>query len=327
MTLTQIVKAGTLAAILTASTSVAALSADWRGWNIHPEGYPNTVALEQFADEVEASTEGRVTAEVFNGGVLGSQADAIDQLQAGALDFANFNMGPMGPVVPLANVLSLPFLFASIDQMFEAMDGEIGERFAAAMEEKGIVPLSWFDSGSRSFYNSQRPIETPADLEGLKFRVMGNQLYVDMVDQLGGNATPMAFSEVFQSLKTGVIDGAENNYPSYESTNHFEVAGFYSITDHLILPECLCVSKTAWDALSEEDQAAVRAAAESAAMRQRELWTERSGASREAVEAAGVKINEVADKAPFQDAMGPLYEAFIAENPDAASLIEEIRAM
>lgn len=327
MTLTHCIKAGALAAILTASTSVAALSADWRGWNIHVEDYPNTVAMEQFAEEVEASTDGRVTAEVFNGGVLGSQADAIDQLQAGALDFANFNMGPMGPVVPLANVLSLPFLFASIDQMFEAMDGEIGEAFAAAMEEKGIVPLSWFDSGSRSFYNSKRPIETPADLEGLKFRVMGNQLYVDMVDQLGGNATPMAFSEVFQSLKTGVIDGAENNYPSYESTNHFEVAGYYSITDHLILPECLCVSKTAWDALSEEDQAAVRAAAESAAMRQRELWTERSSASREAVEAAGVQINEIADKAPFQDAMTPIYEAFTADNPEAAALIEQIRAM
>jgi tripartite ATP-independent transporter DctP family solute receptor len=210
--------------------------------------------------------------------------------------------------------------------MHRAMDGEIGQRFSDAMAEKGIVALSWYDSGSRSLYNSKRPIMQPTDVEGLKIRVMNNDLYVQMINQLGGNATPMAFAEVFQSLRTGVIDGAENNYPSFESTNHFEVARYYSITDHLILPECVCVSKTAWDALSAEDQEAVREAARASAETQRELWNERSAASRAAVEAAGVKINTVEDKAAFQAAMQPIYDKFLSENPDFAGLIDDIRA-
>ena len=283
--------------------------------------------MDEFAAAVEEATEGRVSVDVFHSGVLGDQPDAIEQMRAGALEVGNFNMGPMGPVVPMTNVLSLPFLFQSVERMHEAMDGEIGERFAQALEEEGIVALSWFDSGSRSLYNTKGPIETPADVEGLKFRVMSNDLYVDMIDALGGNATPMAYSEVFQALRTGVIDGAENNYPSFESSNHFEAAPYYSVTDHLILPECLCVSKAAWDALSPEDQEAVRGAARDAAARQRELWAERSDASRAKVEEAGVEINEVADKAAFQAAMQPLYDAFVAENPDFEQLLTDIQSM
>lgn len=323
---TTTARGAALAALLAATATIAAAQ-DWRAWNIHPEDYPNSVAIDAFAAAVEEGTEGRVTVEVFHNGVLGSQPDAIDQMRAGALEAGNFNMGPMGPVVPAANVLSLPFLFASIDQMHEAMDGEIGGRFAEAMEAEGIVALSWFDSGSRSFYNTRGPIETPADLDGMKFRVMNNDLYVDMVDALGGNATPMAYGEVFQSLRTGVIDGAENNYPSFESSNHYEVAKYYSITDHLILPECLCVSKSAWDALSAEDQEVVRRAAQDAAQEQRALWAERSEASRAKVEEAGVAVNEVADKAPFQEAMGTVYDGFIEQNPEFEELLSDIQAM
>ena len=314
-------------AALCALLAAPGLAADWRGWNIHPEDYPNSVALESFAQAVEAATEGRVTVEIFHNGVLGSQPDAIEQLRAGALDVANFNMGPMGPVVPATNVLSLPFLFSSVDQMHQAMDGEIGGRFADALAEEGIVALSWFDSGSRSLYNVERPIETPADVEGMKFRVMNNDLYVDMIDALGGNATPMDYGEVFQALRTGVIDGAENNWPSFESSNHYEAAPYYSITDHLILPECLCVSQPAWEALSAEDQEAVRQAALDAAAEQRALWEERSEASRAKVEEAGVEVNEVADKAAFQAAMQPIYEAFVAENPDLEPLLRDIQGM
>lgn len=324
--MTTIIRGAALAALLVGAAGHAAAQ-DWRAWNIHPEDYPNGVAMDAFAAAVEEATEGRVTVEVFHQGVLSSQPDAIDQMRAGALEVGNFNMGPMGPVVPATNVLSLPFLFASVEQMHEAMDGEIGGRFAEALAEEGIVALAWFDSGSRSFYNTRGPIETPDDMDGLKFRVMNNDLYVDMVDALGGNATPMAYAEVFQSLRTGVIDGAENNYPSFESSNHFEVAQYYSITDHLILPECLCVAQSAWEALSAEDQEAIRAAARDAAEEQRKLWAERSDASRAKVEEAGVAINEVADKAAFQEAMGPVYDAFIEQNPEFEDLLREIQAM
>ncbi|AXS41591.1 TRAP transporter substrate-binding protein [Breoghania sp. L-A4] len=314
-----------LAGALTLSAT-AAQAADWRGWNIHPEGYPNTVALEQFAKDVTEKTDGRVTATVYNGGVLGSQPDAIEQTRNGALDFANFNMGPMGPIIPETNVLSLPFLFNGVDQMHKVMDGPIGKKFSAAMEKEGLVSLAWFDSGSRSFYNTKHPIETPEDVAGMKIRVMNNDLYVDMVAQLGGNATPMAFGEVFQSLKTGVIDGAENNYPSFESTNHYEVAPYYSITDHLIIPECVCIAKASWDKLSAEDQAIVSAAAVSAAKTQRDLWAKRSDESRKKVEAGGVKVNEVKDKSAFQEKMKPVYATFIEQNPDLADWITEIQS-
>lgn len=299
---------------------------DWRGWNIHPPGYPNTVALEAFAEAVGEKTEGRVTAQVYNNAVLGDQPDAIEQTRSGALDFANFNMGPMGPIVNETNVLSLPFIFDSVDHMHTVMDGEIGDRFAEALAEKNLIALSWFDSGARSLYNTERPIHTPEDVQGLKIRVMNNDLYVNMIEALGGNATPMAYGEVYQSLTTGVLDGAENNYPSFESSNHYEAVGYYSLTEHLIIPECLCIAKASWEALSDEDQAIIEEEAVKAAQMQRELWVESSQASRQKVLDAGVEINEVEDKAAFQELMQPVYAEFIAENPELESLIDDIRA-
>jgi tripartite ATP-independent transporter DctP family solute receptor len=326
MTIRSLLCKTALAGTMSLALASSALADNWRGWNIHPPGYPNTVALEQFAKDVTEKTEGRVTAQVYNNGVLGDQPDAIEQTRNGALDFGNFNMGPIGPIVPEANVLSLPFLFSSIDHMHEVMDGEIGQRFADAMEEKGLVALAWFDSGTRSLYNTKRPIEKPEDVSGLKIRVMNNDLYVDMIDALGGNATPMAYGEVYQSLKTGVIDGAENNYPSFESSNHYEAARYYSATEHLMIPECICIAKASWDELSDEDKEIVREAARAAAERQRELWAEQSQKSKAEVEQAGVAVNEVEDKSAFQEAMKPVYDKFVAANPDLAPLIEEIRS-
>ncbi|MGP8292068.1 TRAP transporter substrate-binding protein [Vreelandella zhanjiangensis] len=308
------------------AAAVSAQADNWRGWNIHPDGYPNTVALEAFAEAVKEQTEGRVTPRVYNNAVLGDQSDAIEQTRNGALDFANFNMGPMGPIVKETNVFSLPFLFTDIDHMHTVMDGEIGQRFADALEDKGLVVLSWFDSGSRSIYNTKRPIHTPEDVQGLKIRVMNNDLYVEMMEALGGNATPMAYGEVYQSLTTGVLDGAENNYPSFESSNHYEAAEYYSLTEHLIIPECLCVAKASWDKLSEEDQEIIREEAMNASVMQRELWVESSQESRQIILDHGVEINEVEDKAAFQALMEPMYENFIANNPGTGELIEEIRA-
>ncbi|MDW5377569.1 TRAP transporter substrate-binding protein [Halomonas sp. HP20-15] len=313
--------AGALAAM-----AMPAQADQWRGWNIHPPGYPNSVALESFAQEVAEKTDGRVEPKVYHNGVLGDQPDAIEQVRSGALDFANFNMGPMGPIVPATNVLSLPFIFNSVEDMYKVMDGEIGQRFADALAEKNLIALSWFGSGARSLYNTDHPIKTPDDVKGVKARVMNNDLYVKMIDNMGGNATPMAYGEVYQALKTGVIDGAENNYPSYESSGHYEVAKYYSLTEHLILPECLCVAKSSWEALSEEDQKAVREAAEDAAKEQRQLWEKGVEKSKQKVLDAGVKINEVDDKAAFQEKMQPIYDEFVKQNPQLESLVKDIQA-
>ncbi len=306
-----------------AATSVTAK--ELRGWNIHVEDYPVSIAMESFAAEIAERTDGELTAKIFHNGVLGSQPDAIEQIRLGVIDFGEFSLGPMGTSVPETNVVSLPFIFSSIPKMYELMDGEVGEAIGAGMMARGIVPLGWYDAGARSFYNSVRPINTPADVEGLKIRVMSNDLFVSMVESMDGNATPMAFAEVYQSIQTGVVDGAENNPPSYESTSHFEVANFYSLTEHLIIPECLCMSKVTWDKLTPEQQTIVKEAGRSSATLQRELWQAREAASMEIVQAGGTVVNTIADKGPFQKAMAPVYEKFLAENPDLADLVNLIR--
>jgi tripartite ATP-independent transporter DctP family solute receptor len=304
----------------------AADAAEWRGWNIHADGYPNTVAMDKFAELLAEKTGGEITLQMFHGGTLGSQPDAVEQVRAGALEIGNFNLGPIGPIVPEANVVSLPFIFKDVGHMFRVLDSEGGKAIADGMAAKGLTPLAWYDAGARSFYNGEKPINTPADVVGMKVRVMNNDLFTGMISELGGNPSPMAFAEVYQALKTGVVDGAENNWPSYESTGHFEVAGYYSLSQHLIIPECICVNTATFDALSPEMQAAVTEAAQESALMQRELWAAREDASRKAVEAGGVVVNEVADKAPFQAAMAPVYEAYFKSNPDLRSLVELIQA-
>ncbi|MCF2904233.1 TRAP transporter substrate-binding protein [Octadecabacter sp. CECT 8868] len=306
-----------------AATTVSA--EELRGWNIHVEDYPVSIAMEAFAEEVAERTGGDLTLKTFHNGVLGSQPDAIEQLRLGVLDFGEFSLGPFGTSVPEANVVSLPFIFPSIPAMYEMMDGEVGEAISEGMRARGVEPLGWYDAGARSFYNSVRPINTPADVEGLKIRVMSNDLFVQMVESMDGNATPMAFAEVYQSIQTGVVDGAENNPPSYESTSHYEVASYYSLTEHLIIPECLCMSKITFDGLSEEHQAILREAGHNSAVLQRELWQAREAASMEIVEAGGTVVNTIADKGPFQDAMAPVYEGFLEANPDLADLVNLIR--
>lgn len=305
----------------------SAASADnWRGWNIHVDGYPNTVAMDKFAELLAEKTDGEITLQMFHGGTLGSQPDAVEQVRAGALEIGNFNLGPIGPIVPAANVVSLPFIFKDVPHMFRVLDSEGGAAIAEGMAEKGLYPLAWYDAGARSFYNGEKPINTPADVEGMKVRVMNNELFTGMISELGGNPSPMAFAEVYQALKTGVVDGAENNWPSYESTGHFEVAGYYSLSQHLIIPECICINADTYAALSPEMQEAVTEAAQESAEMQRDLWNKRELASREAVEAGGVVVNEVADKGPFQDAMTPVYEAYFQSNPDLRPLVELIQA-
>ncbi len=312
---------GTCMALAASSASAQEL----RGWNIHVEDYPVSIAMESFAAEIAERTGGELTAKTFHNGVLGSQPDAIEQIRLGVLDFGEFSLGPMGTSIPETNVVSLPFIFPSIPAMYEMMDGEVGDAIGAGMIERGIVPLGWYDAGARSFYNSVRPINTPADVEGLKIRVMNNDLFVSMVESMDGNATPMAFAEVYQSIQTGVVDGAENNPPSYESTSHFEVAKYYSLTEHLIIPECLCMSKVAWDKLTPEQQTIVMEAGRNSANLQRELWQAREAASMEIVQAGGTTVNTIEDKGPFQDAMAPVYDKFLSDNPDLADLVNLIR--
>jgi len=312
-----------IALIVGFSASVQA--AEWKGWNIHVEGYPNTIALDNFAQLLDQKSGGQMKLKMYHAGTLGSQPDAIEQVRLGGLEIANFSLGPLGPVVPEANVVSLPFIFKDPDHAFRVLDGKAGDMIKEGMAKKGLISLAWYDGGARSFYNSKKPINTPADVAGMKVRVMNNDLYSGMIKALGGNPSPMAFSEVYQSLKTGVVDGAENNWPSYESTGHYEVAKYYSLSQHLIIPETLCINAAVWDKLSADEQKILKEAAEESAVLQRKLWKERSKASEEKVLAGGAVFNTIPDKSAFQAAMKPVYEKYLAENPDLRPLVELIQ--
>jgi len=313
--------------LLTGALVALSLNANaetWKAWNIHNDGHPNTAAMDRFSELASEATGGEVSVEMFHGGVLGSQPDALEQVRLGAIEIGNFNLGPIGPIVKEANLVSLPFIFKSVPHMFRVLDGEAGDTIANAMSEAGIKPLAWFDAGARSFY-AQKPINAPADVEGLKIRVMNNDLYTSMISAMGGNPSPMAFSEVQQALKTGVVDGAENNLPSFNSVGHYEVTTNYSLSEHLIIPECICVNTAKFDALSAEMQEALSGAAQEAAVYQRELWEVQTGEARTKVEDAGIVVNEIADKGPFQEAMVSVYDEYLKANPDMAELVELAR--
>jgi tripartite ATP-independent transporter DctP family solute receptor len=297
----------------------------WKGWNIHVEGYPNTIAMDKFADLLKEKSGGTLQLKMYHAGTLGNQPDAIEQVRIGGLEIANFSLGPLGPIVPEANVVSLPFIFKDTDHVWRVLEGKAGEMINAGLEKKGLISLAWYDGGARSFYNSKKPIKTPADVSGMKIRVMNNDLYSGMIAALGGNPSPMAFSEVYQSLKTGVVDGAENNWPSYESTGHFEVAKYYSISQHLIIPEIVAINADVYRSLSAEQQKVLQEAAQESALLQRKLWKERSQASEKKVLSGGAVANPIPDKSAFQAAMKPVYDKFLAENPTLKPLVEIIQ--
>ena len=321
-----------LKTILAAGVATGALaSGAWaceitlRSSDTHPEGYPTVTAVQYMGDLLEERTDGRICIEVYHSAQLGQEADTIEQTQLGVIDMNRVSLGPFNNIIEETKVFSLPYIFRSTEHMHRVVDGDIGQDVLAEFENHNLVGLGFFDGGSRSFYNSQRPINSMADLEGLSFRVMQSDVFVDMVNALGANATPMPYGEVYSSIQTGVIDGAENNWPSFESSGHFEVAGYYTLDQHLIVPEVLVMSLNSWNGLSGDDQALIRQAARDAVPFMREQWAAREAASEEIVRAAGVEIITDIDKTPFIEAMVPVYETHVTTD-SLRSLVERIQA-
>lgn len=308
-----------------AAGAAAAQEIVLRSADTHPDGYPTVEAVKHMSELLMERSDGRIAIEVFHSRQLGEESDTIEQTRFGVIDMNRINLAPLNNLIPETSVPALPYIFRSIDHMRAVMDGEIGQEILDAMEEHDLIGLAYYDSGARSFYNSVRPIETVADLEGMKIRVQQSDLFIAMMDALGANATPMPFGEVYSGLQTGVVDGAENNWPSYESTNHYQVAQYYSLDEHSMSPEVLVMSKQSWDALSAEDQELIRQAARDSVGHMRELWDAREAESRRIVEEAGSQINEV-EKQPFIDAMQPVYDQFVTD-PALQDMVERIRAV
>jgi tripartite ATP-independent transporter DctP family solute receptor len=318
-----IVMALTLTGALIFGTKVQAR--EFRAADDQPEDYPTVKAQKYMGELLNKATDGKYTVKVYHSGQLGSEKDTIEQIKLGAIDFLRVNAGPLSPICPTVIVPVMPFLFTDKQQMRRVLDGPIGDDILAGCTSQGIIGLAFYDNGSRSFYTTKGPINTLADIKGRKIRVQQSDLAVAMIRALGANPTPMPYGEVFTGLKTGLIDGAENNWPSFMSSHHYEVAKFYSLTEHSMSPEVLVMSKKVWDTLTPDDQKAIRQAAKASVPYMRKLWDEMEVAARAEIERAGVKVIDV-DKAPFQAAMQPVYDQFVNGNPELKSLLQRIQA-
>jgi tripartite ATP-independent transporter DctP family solute receptor len=232
------------------------------------------------------------------------------------------NVAPMNGVCPMTMVPTMPFLFRSVEHMRAALDGPIGEEILRSCDSVGYVGLAFYDSGARSIY-ARKPVRTVADAKGMKIRVQQSDLWVALMGAMGANATPMAYGEVYTGLKTGLIDAAENNFPSYDTARHFEAATIYSRTEHSMAPEILVFSKVIWDKLPKAEQDMIRAAAKDSVKVQRASWDEQENKSFARMKAAGVQIIEV-DKQSFQSVMGPVYDRFMT-TPDMKRLVKAIQ--
>ena len=313
----------TLAALL-ACAAFAAQATEFRSTDIHPDGYPTVEAVKYMGTVLTKLTNGKDSIKVFNNSALGAEKDTIEQTKIGALDFVRINVAPMNNICPETMVPTMPFLFRSTEHMRKVLDGPIGDQILKACESQGYIGLAFYDSGARSLYTTKKPVKSLADVKGMKIRVQQSDLWVALLQAMGANATPMPYGEVYTALKTGVVDGAENNFPSYDTARHFEVAKYYAQTDHSMAPEMLLMSKKVWDTLSPQDQQIIRDAAKASVPYMRKLWDEKELESRKKVEAGGAQIVEV-DKKSFQDAMKPVYDKFITD-PKLKDMVQKVQA-
>lgn len=313
-----------LAAIAIACMPAAAGARDFRSADVHPGDYPTVAAVNYMGRLLKERSQGRIGVRVYPSGALGTEKDNIEQLRIGGLDMMRINVAPLNSVVPETIATGLPFVFRSTEHMRKVLDGPIGEEILKSMESQGLVGLAFYDSGARSFYTTRKPIRAVADMKGLKIRVIQSDLFVAMVEALGANPTPMPYGEVYTALKTGIVDAAENNWPSYESSRHFEAARFYSTTEHSLAPEVLVFSKKIWDGIPAADQALLRQAAKESVPYMRKLWDEREVKSRKAVEAAGSQVIAIVNRQEFIDAMKPVYARF-ASTPKLKDLVKRIQ--
>ncbi|WP_449234580.1 TRAP transporter substrate-binding protein [Azospirillum doebereinerae] len=294
----------------------------FRSADVQPGDYPTVKAVQYMSEQLSKDTNGKYTIRVFPSSQLGSEKDTIEQVKLGALEFLRVNAGTLNTICPAMMVPIMPFVFRDTAHMRSVLDGPLGDEILADCDSHGMVGLAFYDSGSRSFY-TKVPIRSMADLKGLKIRVQQSDVWVAMMKLLGANPTPMPTGEVFTGLKTGLIDGAENNWPTYQSSHVYEVAKYFTLSEHSMAPDVLLMSKRAYDALTPEEKTLVRKAAKDSVPYMRKLWEEMEVSSRTIVEKAGAEVITI-DKAPFQAAMKPVYDQFVTD-PKLKDLLVRIQ--
>lgn len=293
--------------------------------DVHVDGYPTVEAVRWMGKRIEEQTNGRLRIRVYHAGQLGRESDTVDLARFGAIDITRVNFAPLNNPFPATRVFSLPYVFNSVEHMRRAVDGEPGRSVLRQFERRDLIGLAIYDAGSRSFYNVRRPVHEPTDLHGLKIRVPPSDIFIRLVDALGGNPTPLPFGEVYSAMQTHLIDGAENNWRTFHTSRQFEVAHYWSQTDHSYSPEALLLSKRTYDALTPADREIVLAAARDSVPHMRALWDKMEADSRAHVLASGVRANEVNTQA-FHRAAAPLLERYVADK-DMGALYRSIRAL
>jgi tripartite ATP-independent transporter DctP family solute receptor len=287
-----------------------------------PEDYPTTMALKYMGKLLDERTNGRIKVQVFGGAQLGQAQETIKMTQAGTIAFNRVNAAPLVSVSPAMGVFSMPYLFRDEDHLWKVLDGPIGTGLLKGMESSNLVGLAYYDSGARSFYTKGKPIKTPTDIKGMKIRVQPSKIFTDLINSLDAAPIPMSYGDVYSGLQKGIVDGAENNPPSLWTSKHYEVAKYYSLDEHSMVPEVLLISKKVWDGLSANDQKLIAQAAQDSVAEQRKLWDELVQKSMNELVAKGTVIIKP-DKAPFQKAVQPVY----AKYPEYKELISQIQAV
>jgi len=286
----------------------------------HPADYPTTMGDKKFAELVGERSKGRIKIEVYPNSQLGEEKAAIEQVQLGAIAFTRVSSSPLGEFNKAMGVFALPYIFDNDDHMWKFLNSADGNKLLDGMQSSRMVGLAYYSSGSRFFY-ANKPLKSIDDIKGLKIRVQQNKINMDMIDALGASATPMPYGQVFSALQTGVIDAAENNYPSYLTSNQYQAAKFAILDGHQRVPEVLLMSKVAWDKLSDADKKLIKDAAQDSVKTQRELWAAAEKDSEAKLVAAGVTITPVTDMKPWQAAVKPVIDKYI---PDFKDVLEQI---
>jgi tripartite ATP-independent transporter DctP family solute receptor len=296
------------------SAGVAQQKQVWKASDVHPLGYPTVEAIVRMGKKLEAQTNGRLSIQMYPQMQLGGEKEMIEQAQVGALQIARISVGALGPVIDELNVFNMPFIFRNEAHMRKVIDGPIGSELLqkiSANPNTRLIALGWMDAGTRNVY-ANKPVTKPADLKGMKVRMMGNPIFVETMNAMGGNGVAMGFNELYSAMQTGVVDGAENNEPTVLAQNHYQVAKIYSLTGHLIIPEMFVFSKRTWDTLSKEDQALLKKLSREAQFEQRTLWDEKTAKATEELKAKGVQFVP-ADKQAFFKATQPVRDKYGAK--------------
>jgi len=314
---------GVAIAVLALSASTA-MARTFRSADVHSKEFPTNLAVKFMGEELSKATGGKDTVKVFSDSALGSEKDTVEQVKIGALDMVRVGSSAFHGIVPESMIPSLPFLFRDIEHFRKAMYGAQGEKILAAFDKAGFVGLAFYESGARSLY-AHKAIRSVADAKGLKVRVQPSDLMVGLISSMGASATPMPYAEVYTGLKTGLLDAAENNYPSYEEAKHYESASVYSETFHVMSPEVLVFSKKIWETLTKEEQIALRQAAKASVPYYTNLWEAKEKDAKAAVIKGGAKIipaSEI-DRKSFVEAEKPVWEKF-ANTPELKALVQEV---